>query len=39
MSVDAIDVAKKVLEEFPEYPKIRKEILDKARGQLRMPVR
>lgn len=37
--VDAIDVSKKVLSEFPEYPKIRKEILDKARGQLRMPVR
>ncbi|RWS02515.1 tetratricopeptide repeat protein 21B-like protein [Dinothrombium tinctorium] len=29
--VDAIDVAKEVLEKCPDYPKIRKEILDKSR--------
>ena len=34
---DAIDVCNKVLGAFPEYPKMRKEILEKARTQLRMP--
>jgi tetratricopeptide repeat protein 21B len=33
--VEAIDVCHKVLAKYPEYPKIRKEILDKARGSLR----
>nr|XP_013815924.1 PREDICTED: tetratricopeptide repeat protein 21B [Apteryx mantelli mantelli] len=33
--VDAIDVCHKVLEAHPNYPKIRKEILDKARASLR----
>ncbi|XP_019378278.1 PREDICTED: tetratricopeptide repeat protein 21B [Gavialis gangeticus] len=33
--VDAIDVCHKVLEAHPSYPKIRKEILDKARASLR----
>ncbi|XP_009698481.1 PREDICTED: tetratricopeptide repeat protein 21B-like [Cariama cristata] len=33
--VDAIDVCHKVLEVHPNYPKIRKEILDKARASLR----
>ncbi|KAJ3090291.1 Tetratricopeptide repeat protein 21B [Quaeritorhiza haematococci] len=35
--VDAIDVAHKVLTAYPEYPKIRKEILEKARTCIRMP--
>ncbi|CAH3123731.1 unnamed protein product [Pocillopora meandrina] len=33
--VDAIDVCHKVLSHHPNYPKIRKEILDKARAALR----
>ncbi|XP_041939131.1 tetratricopeptide repeat protein 21B [Alosa sapidissima] len=33
--VDAIDVCHKVLEAHPNYPKIRKDILDKARASLR----
>lgn len=33
--VDAIDIAHKVLDEFPEYPKIRKDILEKARMSIR----
>ncbi|KAJ1188379.1 hypothetical protein NDU88_005140 [Pleurodeles waltl] len=33
--VDAIDVCHKVLEAHPNYPKIRKDILDKARAALR----
>ena len=33
--VDAIDVCHKVLESHPGYPKIRKEILDKARLSIR----
>ncbi|XP_074729407.1 tetratricopeptide repeat protein 21B isoform X2 [Strix uralensis] len=33
--VDAIDVCHKVLEAHPNYPKIRREILDKARASLR----
>ena len=33
--VEAIDVCHKVLEKFPNYPKIKKEVLDKARGSLR----
>ena len=33
--VDAIDVCHKVLQDNPTYPKIRKDILDKARQSLR----
>lgn len=33
--VDAIDVCHKVLESHPNYPKIRKEIMDKARQSIR----
>mmetsp|Transcript_21379 Transcript_21379/g.35120 ORF Transcript_21379/g.35120 Transcript_21379/m.35120 type:complete len:250 (+) Transcript_21379:99-848(+) len=33
--VDAIDVCNKVLEKYPGYPKIRKEVLNKARSGLR----
>lgn len=33
--VEAIDVCHKVLKAFPQYPKIRKDILDKARAGLR----
>ncbi|KAJ3224194.1 Tetratricopeptide repeat protein 21B [Clydaea vesicula] len=36
--VDAIDISQKVLSEYPEYPKIKKDILDKARSCLRMPI-
>ncbi|KAI8924973.1 hypothetical protein BC831DRAFT_463081 [Entophlyctis helioformis] len=35
--VDAIDVCHKVIARVPEYPKIEKEILDKARSHLRCP--
>lgn len=35
-NVDAIDVCKEVLNKYPEYPKIRKEILDKCRNSLKM---
>jgi tetratricopeptide repeat protein 21B len=34
-NVEAIDVASKVLKQFPDYPKIRKDILDKARMAIR----
>ena len=33
--VEAVDVCHKVLAANPDYPKIRSEILDKARAQLR----
>ncbi len=33
--VDAIGVCQKVLEKYPDYPKIKKEILEKARQSLR----
>ncbi|XP_047401598.1 tetratricopeptide repeat protein 21B isoform X1 [Sciurus carolinensis] len=33
--VDAIDICHQVLEAYPTYPKIRKDILDKARSSLR----
>ncbi|KAI9207248.1 uncharacterized protein BJ171DRAFT_561472 [Polychytrium aggregatum] len=35
--VEAIDVCHKVLQAVPDYPKIRKEIMDKARASLRVP--
>ncbi|KAJ3020917.1 Tetratricopeptide repeat protein 21B [Thoreauomyces humboldtii] len=35
--VDAIDIAHKVLNAYPDYPKIRQEILIKARTSLRCP--
>ncbi|KAI9090531.1 hypothetical protein DFS34DRAFT_653976 [Phlyctochytrium arcticum] len=35
--VEAIDVCHKVLKLYPDYPKLRKEILDKARASLRFP--
>lgn len=35
--VEAIDVCHKVLKMYPDYPKIRKDILDKARAGLRFP--
>lgn len=34
--VDAVDICHKVLTLYPNYPKIRKEILDKARSSLRI---
>ena len=34
--VDAIDVSHNVLEKHPDYPRIRKEILDKCRGSIRV---
>lgn len=34
--VDAIDVCHKVLKAFPDYPKIKREIMDKARAALRL---
>ena len=33
--VDAIDVCHKVIKAFPDYPKIRKDILEKARMGLK----
>jgi tetratricopeptide repeat protein 21B len=33
--VEAIDICHQVLEKFPNYPKIRKDILDKSRQKLR----
>lgn len=33
--VEAIDVCKKVLQDHPTYPKIQKEILEKARMSIR----
>ena len=32
---DAIDVSHEILARYPNYPKIRKEILDKSRDNLR----
>ena len=32
---DAVDVCHKVLEKYPQYPKIKRDILDKARLSLR----
>lgn len=32
---DAIDISHYVIEKFPDFPKIRKDILEKARFQLR----
>jgi len=34
--VEAIDVCHKVIKMYPNYPRIREEILDKARESLRM---
>ena len=34
--VDAIDTCHRVLELYPNYPKIKREILDKARASIRM---
>ena len=34
--VDAIDVSHSVLEKHPEYPRIKKEILEKCRGSIRV---
>ncbi|GBG28211.1 Tetratricopeptide repeat protein 21B [Hondaea fermentalgiana] len=33
--VEAIDISNQVLKQYPQYPKIKKEILDKARGLIR----
>lgn len=33
--VDAIDVAQAILAQFPDYPKVKKEILDKCRAALK----
>jgi tetratricopeptide repeat protein 21B len=33
--VEAIDMCVKVMKEFPDYPKVRKEILEKAQAALR----
>lgn len=33
--VEAIDICHQVLDKFPNYPKIKKEIMDKARQNLR----
>lgn len=33
--VEAVDICHQVLDKFPEYPKIEKEILNKARSLLR----
>lgn len=35
--LDAIDVSHKILNEYPDYPKIKKDILEKARSMIRMP--
>lgn len=35
--IEAIDVCHKVLNGYPDYPKIRKDILEKARASLRLP--
>ena len=35
--VDSIDICHKVLQNYPGYPKIKKEILDKARSSLMFP--
>eukprot|EP00003_Mantamonas_plastica_P021293 TRINITY_DN3441_c0_g2_i6.p1 TRINITY_DN3441_c0_g2~~TRINITY_DN3441_c0_g2_i6.p1 ORF type:complete len:1340 (-),score=495.80 TRINITY_DN3441_c0_g2_i6:48-3578(-) len=34
--IPAIDVCHKVLESYPRYPKIREQVLEKARGQIRV---
>lgn len=34
--VDAIDVAQAILAQYPEYPKVKKEILEKCRAGLKM---
>jgi tetratricopeptide repeat protein 21B len=34
--VDAIDVSKEILAKFPDYPKIKKDILEKCRNSLKM---
>lgn len=34
--VDAIDVAQAILAQYPEYPKVKKEILEKCRAALKM---
>jgi tetratricopeptide repeat protein 21B len=33
--VDAIDVCHDILEKYPNYPKVKKEILEKSRDNLR----
>lgn len=33
--VDAIDVAQAILAQYPDYPKVKKEILEKCRGSLK----
>jgi len=33
--VDAIDVGKDILKAYPDYPKVQKEIIEKARQMLR----
>lgn len=33
--VDAVDVCHKVLQQYPDYPRMKKDILDKARAGLR----
>ncbi|KAJ3102995.1 Tetratricopeptide repeat protein 21B [Phlyctochytrium planicorne] len=35
-NVEAIEICHKILSMYPEYPKIRKEVLEKARGMLRI---
>lgn len=34
--VEAVDVCHRVLEKYPNYPRIRKEIMDKARQSIRV---
>ncbi|KAG5456578.1 MAG: hypothetical protein BJ554DRAFT_3648, partial [Olpidium bornovanus] len=36
--VEAVDVCHAVLKLWPDYPKIRKEIMDKAKANIRVPV-
>jgi tetratricopeptide repeat protein 21B len=36
--VEAVDVCHAVLKMWPEYPKIKKEVMDKARMNIRMPI-
>jgi hypothetical protein len=35
-SVQAIDVCHKILKLFPDYPRLRQEVLDRARAMIRM---
>lgn len=35
--VNAIDVCNKILAKYPDYPKIQKDILDKARANIKVP--